>query len=320
MPPVAFTLGEPLLRLSPPGYDLLEAASALDVHVGGAEANVAVGLARLGTPTALLARLPDNPLGAMARGELRRAGVDIDHTTLQPGGRMGLYFHEDGPAPRGARVVYDRAHSAMATVAPGDLALESLQAPTTRLLHTTGITLGIGAGARTLALEGMTTARDAGACVSFDVNHRASLWDAATARPHYEAAMQRADIVIVAERDLAGIWPALQDPALLRRQCGCSVLVVTRGGNGAMAVTTDGRTVYQPSIPVTQAAGRIGRGDAFAAGFLHAWLTTTEIPTALAWGCAAAALKYTLPGDLPMFDAAAVATLAATGGNDDIAR
>ncbi len=320
MPPVAFTLGEPLLRLSPPGYGLLETATTLGVHVGGAEANVAAGLARLGTPTALLARLPDNPLGAMARGELNRAGVDTSQITLHPGGRIGLYFHEDGPAPRGARVIYDRAGSAMATTEPGELSLEPLRAPTTRLLHTTGITLGLGEGARAVALEAMTAARHTQASVSFDVNHRASLWTATTARSHYESAMHAADVVFVAERDLSVIWPELQEPAHLRRHCGCSLLVVTRGGNGALAVTADGETVYQPSLPVTSGAGRIGRGDAFAAGFLHAWLETAELRTALAWGCAAAALKYTLPGDLPLLDATAVARLADAGVNDDIAR
>src|SRR5690606_13860418 len=73
--PVA-CFGEMLVRLSPPGAVPLTQAGALEVNVGGAEANVAAALASLGTPSRMITALPDNPLGRRAGAALRAAGVD----------------------------------------------------------------------------------------------------------------------------------------------------------------------------------------------------------------------------------------------------
>ena len=99
--------GELLLRLTAPGSELLLQSGRLDVHVGGAEANVAVGLARLGHRTAMVSRVPDNVLGEAAVGFLRRHGVDASGVTAAPG-RMGLYFLAAGAGVRASSVIYDR--------------------------------------------------------------------------------------------------------------------------------------------------------------------------------------------------------------------
>ncbi|BES70275.1 bifunctional 2-dehydro-3-deoxygluconokinase/2-dehydro-3-deoxygalactonoki nase [Marinobacter nanhaiticus D15-8W] len=320
MTPCAYTLGEPLLRFSADHQGLIETAGALGVHVGGAEANVAVGLARLGTPSAVLTQLPDNSLGSRVRGELERFGVDTSLITTVKGARMGLYFHEEGPAPRGGRVIYDRAGSAMANLTPADLPLHLFADGAAGLLHTTGITLGIGDGSRAAAMEAMDAARQANVPVSFDINHRSGLWDCATARPHYEAAIAAADVVFVAERDIKAIWPELDGPEALHRHFAMPLLVVSRGAAGALAIRAGCPTAHHPAFPVSGSACRIGRGDAFAAGFLHAWLNGMGTDDALAWGCASAAFKYTLPGDLPLLDASSVANLVATGFGDEIVR
>ena len=89
--------GEVLLRLAAPRGELLRQASALQVAVGGAEANVAVALACAGVPAAVVTVLPDNALGIAARDALRRYGVEIQSIRFGPG-RMGLYFLTPGAA------------------------------------------------------------------------------------------------------------------------------------------------------------------------------------------------------------------------------
>ena len=99
--------GELLLRLTAPGRELLLQTSRLDVHVGGAEANVGVGLARLGHATRMISRVPANDLGEAAIGYLRRYGVDASGVATGPG-RMGLYFLSAGAGLRASAIVYDR--------------------------------------------------------------------------------------------------------------------------------------------------------------------------------------------------------------------
>src|SRR5207248_2386395 len=106
------TCGETLLRLSPPGMQRLDQARNFEVGIGGSELNVACLLARLGRRTAWVSRLPDGPLGRIVDGEARRHGVDTRFVRWIPDARLGLMFFEPGPAPRNARVTYDRKHSA----------------------------------------------------------------------------------------------------------------------------------------------------------------------------------------------------------------
>ena len=134
--------GELLLRLTPPGTQLLARADSLDLVVGGAEANVAVALSALGHPVRFAGLVSDNPLGERALRELRAAGVDT-RFVARAAGRMGIYFMEDGAGPRPAAITYDRAGSAFAEAAPDQIdfagALDGV-----RLLHTGGITPALG--------------------------------------------------------------------------------------------------------------------------------------------------------------------------------
>ena len=111
--------GELLLRLTAPGRELLLQSGRLDVHVGGAEANVAVGLARMGHQAAMISRVPENALGDAAVGHLRRYGVDATGVAAGPG-RMGLYFLSPGAAQRASEIVYDREGSSFALADSGD--------------------------------------------------------------------------------------------------------------------------------------------------------------------------------------------------------
>src|SRR4051794_5910979 len=109
------TFGEAMLRLTPPGFQRLEQASALDLWIAGAELNVAVALARIGEPVRWISRLPDNPLGRRVAAQARANGVCTDHVDWAPEGRLGLLFVEVGQRPRATASLYDRADSAFAT-------------------------------------------------------------------------------------------------------------------------------------------------------------------------------------------------------------
>src|SRR5690625_1610626 len=109
------TFGEIMMRLSPPGFQRFSQATSFDVIYGGGESNVAVSLANYGIPVEFVTRLPDNDIGDCALGELRRRNVGTRHI-LRGGKRLGIYFLEMGAVSRGSKVVYDRAHSAIAEI------------------------------------------------------------------------------------------------------------------------------------------------------------------------------------------------------------
>ncbi len=127
------TLGETMLRLSPPEPLRIEQASHYEMHVGGSESNVAVGLARLGLRVAWLSRLTDNALGHTIENAIRAYGVDTSHIVWTNEDRVGLYFYEPGGAPRSGKVIYDRAGSAASRIQPTDLPAQLLAPDRARL-------------------------------------------------------------------------------------------------------------------------------------------------------------------------------------------
>src|SRR5207253_8423471 len=119
MPFDVITFGEAMIRLSPPNFRRLEQADSLDLQVGGAELNTAVGLARYGRSTAWVSRLTDNPLGRLIANRAREAGVSSEYVVWTTEDRVGVYFLEFGAAPRASGVLYDRKGAAIANVRPG---------------------------------------------------------------------------------------------------------------------------------------------------------------------------------------------------------
>ena len=168
--------GEILLRLGAPDGEVLLQSPRLHVAVGGAEANVAVGLARLGGEARMVSILPDNPLGHAALAELRRWGVDTRGVRFGPG-RMGLYFLTPGAGLRPADIVYDRTGSAFAAADPElidwDAALDGAA-----WLHVSGVTPAIGPTGAAGAIRAVAAANRLDVPVSFDGNYRAKLWAA----------------------------------------------------------------------------------------------------------------------------------------------
>ena len=167
--------GEMLLRFSPNQNELLMQSPALTVRPGGAEANVAVSLARFGAPTAMASVLPDNTLGHAARDEVRRHGVDTSPIVFKDG-RMGLYFLTPGAVRRPSEVLYDRAGSAFVehvhTAFDWDALLDGVE-----WLHASGVTPATDPNGSAAAVAIIAAAVRKGVTVSYDGNFRGKLWE-----------------------------------------------------------------------------------------------------------------------------------------------
>src|SRR3954447_2212143 len=140
------SLGECMIRLSPPGHGRIEFANSLEVWVGGGEYNVAYALSRLGLRTGFLSRLVDNPVGRIILNHGRSVGMDMSNViTAKYDGvgradRIGLNFTEVGTGVRGSVTMYDRGHSAASHIKAGDVDWACLFAKKgARWLHTGGI-------------------------------------------------------------------------------------------------------------------------------------------------------------------------------------
>ncbi|MBO0739783.1 MAG: sugar kinase, partial [Alphaproteobacteria bacterium] len=198
------TLGETLMRLSPPGDLRLEQTHLLEVAVGGSELNVACLLARLGRHVAWVSRLPAGPLGRIVDGEARRHGVDTRWVRWIEKARLGLMFYEPGPEPRTSRVIYDRKGSAASELgfedAPWDALVQS-----SAWLHLSGITPVLGASCRALVMQLAALAAAAGKPVSYDLNYRSTLTTPAEARAVLEVVAAHLSLLILAERDAQNV-------------------------------------------------------------------------------------------------------------------
>lgn len=309
--------GEILLRLSAPGHELLLRQPRLDVHVGGAEANVGVALAAFGHAVSAAGVLPANGLGEAARGELRRQGLDTASLAFAPG-RMGLYFYTTGAGHRPSEVLYDRAASAFALASPASYDWPALLAGAD-LLHLSGITPALGAPTAQAALDAARAARAAGVRVCFDGNFRAKLWACWGGDPRtiLHGLFAQADIAFADHRDiglvLGNSFDAEDPQARFAAAAGAAfaafphlqrIACTTRAQAsvdhhrlGALMATRDGALHACAPIEMAGIVDRIGGGDAFAAGVLHGVLSGMGDADALAFGQAAGVLKHYLPGD-----------------------
>lgn len=324
--------GEILLRLGAPGHERLLQSPLLQVHVGGAEANVAVSLARFGREAAMAGTVANNALGETAMAELRRHGVDVSGLRRAPG-RMGLYFLSAGAVQRPSQVLYDRADSAFAQADADDYDWPTLLRGAS-WLHVSGVTPAVGPQATNAAIAAVQAARAVGVRVSFDGNFREKLWARWNDAPGdiLRRLFDSADLAFANHRDfdvalgpdgnsqdgdwdqsfLAGTkrafaaFPGLQYVAATQRiqhsvqHHSLAATLVARGGGLHRVDPRELQGIVD----------RIGTGDAFAAGVLHGLSSGMGAGDALAFGHAAACLKHAQPGDLHLSTADEVAALA----------
>jgi len=295
-------LGEVMLRLAAPPPQRLEQAPALDVQIGGSEANVAAACARLGLRAAVLTALPaDHVWGDRTVRELTGHGVDCSGVVRRPGTRLGVYFLEYGVAPRPVRVLYDRKGSAFSQLRPDDLDWSLVRQ--SRLFHVSGVTAALGDNLREVVRRGVREAAAAGVPVSFDVNYRSRLWSPKEAREFFVEILPALRHLFVGSDDAETVFELGADPEAalggLRRLAPGATIALTMGEAGSAALA-DGR-VYRPSrLYTVSVVDRVGAGDAYAAGFLWASLLGRPVQDAVDAATALAALKCTIWGDVAL--------------------
>lgn len=307
--------GELMLRLSPPGDERFFQSPSLRTWFGGSEANVAVGLAHLGTPASYITRLPANPVGDAALAALRADGVDT-RDIVRGGSRMGIYFVEPGADIRPMRVVYDRAGSSFSQIAADEVDWASVLRGAD-WLHLSGITPALGDGPSASALAAAKAARRESVPVSVDLNYRPALWAGRDPRPHVEPLARASDLLIGNPGAFAAMLGVATPPtagddlvhAAARRvneQLGVARVAVTRRDvrsaslHGWNACLYDGTTkqFHASRRYDVNVVDRVGGGDSFAAGLLHALRAKRPPAEALEFATAASALKLTIPGDV----------------------
>lgn len=312
--------GEIMMRLKAPGYQRLLQTPCLEVSMAGAEANVAVGLGRLGENVAFISALPINELGQNVLEELRKYNVDVSRIQMCSG-RLGIYFVENGANQRPIRVVYDRSNSCMALVDPGEFDWEKLLADRD-WFHITGITPAISETAMHCTLDSMAAAKKMGLTVSCDLNLRVALWQ--YGRSHievYRKMMEYVDILIGNEghfRSCLGMsakvneddiksnprvyqniadevfseWPHIEKIAITVRRTQSA----DHQSIAAILATSSGLWT-SPLFEMRNIVDRIGGGDAFTAGLLYGFSNLEDPQQTIDFAVAAGAIKHSIPGD-----------------------
>ncbi|WP_237164889.1 sugar kinase [Paraurantiacibacter namhicola] len=315
--PSVACFGEILLRYSPMGGRSLASSDAMEVHVGGAEANVAAALASLGHPARMVSTVPDNPVGDRALRELRAHGVDCA-SIVRNGGRMGAYFYDPPAGPVAAGVTYDREGSAFAMAGRRAYDMEATLDGAGHL-HLSGINLAVSEESAEAAIALAELAGRKGIAISFDGNFRPALWARTSRRPRplIGRLVSMADLFFGNHKDIALLLEAefSGDGPERRREAALAAL---EAFPNLKAIASTARHVHDssthsitaridtaessaeaPERRLTGILDRIGTGDAFAAGVLHGWLTdSADLDLAVRSGSALAAIKHYRPGDI----------------------
>lgn len=323
MPFDVITFGEAMIRLSPPNFRRLEQAGSLDLMVGGAELNTAVGLARLGHKTAWVSRLTDNPLGRLIANRAREAGVSTDHVLWTQEDRVGVYFLEFGAAPRASSVLYDRKGAAIAQVQAGMVPWAKVFEGT-KWFHVTGITPALSPSAAEATREALQAARSAGVRTSIDLNYRNKLWTPAEAGQWMTQFMPLCDVLITTEEDVGkvfGIKGKDYEEAAARTadKFQLSMVAITLRENPLVwknswtAILYHQGRVLRTGTYEVEIVDRLGAGDSFAAGLIHGLLENNP-QKGLDWGVAASAIKHSIPGDFNWITRSEVESLLKGGG------
>ncbi len=342
--PTVVTFGEIMLRLKPPECLRFSQAHVLEATYGGGEANVAVALAHFGVHARYVTALPRNDIGRACENYIRQFGVDTSSIAWQ-GNRVGIYFLEAGAVQRPSKVIYDRAGSAIAEVKPGDIDWDTALGGAD-WFHWTGITPAISAGAAAVCREGIEAAKRLGLQVSCDLNFRKNLWR--WGKPASEvmpALVAQCDLAIGNEEDAekvfgitaagidveagkvdAALYRSVAEQLVARFPALRRVAITLRGSISASHNTwsgvllSDGELHVGPRYEIVPIVDRVGGGDSFAAGMIHALLAGRTPQQAIDFAVAASCLKHTISGDFNLVTADEVDALLKGGGGGRVQR
>jgi len=313
---VAF--GEIMLRLSTERHLRFSQAKAFGASYGGGEFNVCVSLANYGENAEFVTRLPENEIGISALKEMRKMNVESKNI-VYGGERLGIYFLETGAGTRGSNVVYDRAHSSMATIQKGSIDWQKVLEGAD-WFHWSGITPAISESAAEACLEAIKVAHQLGITISCDLNYRSKLWQYGKTPSEVMPEMLQYSNVILGDIDTAyfmlglpKVNPNYQDekslPVLYTKLFDMipnlkTVATTLRYSVSAShqrigGVLFDGKAIYHAAVKeVTPVVDRVGSGDAFMGGLIYGLLNyKNNDQKALDFAVAACCLKHTITGD-----------------------
>ena len=335
------TLGEIMLRLSPEGNERFIQSDSFCIIPGGGEANVAVSLANYGHEAYFVSKLPKHEIGQIALNALRRYGVNTDFIA-RGRDRVGLYYAETGASMRPSKVIYDRAHSAIAEADAADFDFDKIMEGA-QWFHWSGITPAISDKAAELTKLACEAAKRHGVTVSVDLNFRKKLWTSEKAISVMRPLMKYVDVCIGNEEDAQlclgfkpdadveggktdaeGYYGIFQG---MMKEFGFKYVVSTlreslsATHNGWKALIYDGKDFYQSKhYDINPIIDRVGGGDSFSGGLIHGLLTKETQAEALEFAVAASALKHTIPGDFNLVSADEVESLAGGNANGRVQR
>ena len=325
------TFGEIMLRLAPEGYYRFVQAGVFGATYGGGEANVAVSLANFGLDAAFVTKLPKHEIGQAAVNRLREFGVDTSGI-VRGGSRVGIYFLEKGASQRPSKVIYDRAHSAIAEAAPEDFDWKAILRGAS-WFHFTGITPALGDGPAAIVGEACREAKAGGLTVSCDLNYRKNLWSREKAGEVMGRLMEYVDVCIANEEDAEdvfgihadnsdvtggkinregyqGVAKALSDRFGFKKVAVTLRESISANDNNWAAMLYDGGSFYFSKKYPVHIVDRVGGGDSFGAGLIYGILKSLGPRETIEFAAAASCLKHSIEGDFNMISVDEVLKLA----------
>lgn len=326
------TMGEIMLRLTPPDYAKIDQAHSFLANYGGGEANVAVSLSHLGHNCFFLTKLPPNDLGDAALAHLKKNGIDTSYI-VRGSSTLGTYFLETGFGGRPGKVIYNRKHSAATRMSPSDFDYDKIFKDAT-WFHLSGITLALSSKAREAAIEALKYAKKYNVKVSFDFNYRSRLWSVEEAQKWYPLVMPYVNVLFASPWDFRKILQfnkSDDDVELMNKAVedyhidyifGKTRHIISATEQEMQAYVYGNCKEFKPTHWFKfQIFDRIGAGDAFASGVIHYLIKDYHATKEAAeFGLANSILKQTIFGDVSTFSEKEVEEYIATQGITEVKR
>ncbi|EAZ82880.1 sugar kinase [Algoriphagus machipongonensis] len=303
------SLGEVMLRLSPPSNERFFQTHQLQMEFGGSEANVGTALAFWEHHVIHLTTFPNHEIGKAAAACLRKNGIDTQFIQFEEG-RIGVYFLEQGAIQRSSKILYDRADSVFTKVDYKNFNWEEILEGTDAV-HWSGITPALSQECADFTLHVLKEANKRNITVFGDLNYRSNLWNYGK-KPHeiMPNLMALTHVMIASDRDFnnclntefddfesakAGAFNKFENLKYITKTNRTSI---SSSHNRISASLSSRENIYHSrEYDLTPIVDRVGTGDAFAGGLIHG-LLTNEPQFAIEFGMAAGALKHSVPGDV----------------------
>ena len=328
-----------MMRLHAPGGKRIIQSNSFDVAYSGAEANVAVLLARLGLDVKFISRLPENDFAEAALNVLQSQKVDTSGV-IRGGERLGLYFTEEGNQLRPSRVVYDRKNSSFATLSPGMIKWDEVF-ENAGWFHWSGISPALSQSLGDMCKEAINAAKKKGITISADFNYRSTLWDYGKKPAEIMPSLLKDCDLIVGDIDTAKTYLGItiaEDASVENRFKSFSeelkkklpsmksLAMSFRGKNDLQQLTysgalmKDGKYYFSKKYDIPLVTDRLGTGDAFNAGLIFNFIHQNDGQKAIEFATVCGVLKHSIAGDLALINKEEIEQFIQTGPHDRVIR